>query len=153
MDKLEILRGKLIAFMKEGDRRPASLLQKVQEELGFIPEEALGLISSLTGLPVSQVASIVNFYAHFRFKPAGSHLITICEGTACHLKGARKLKDELEKIFGTTTGETTVNGQVTLQEVRCIGCCNRAPVIVIDDETRGRVSLIDLKGLPERFQK
>ena len=115
------------------------ILQKTQEIYGYVPPEAMEMISDFTKIPVSQIYGVVTFYAQFRLKPVGKHLIRVCHGTACHVGGAEKITDELVKLLKVEPGDTTEDGLFTLEAVACLGCCSLAPVMMIDDETYGRL--------------
>ncbi len=115
------------------------LLQKTQEIYGYVPPEAMEMISEFASIPVSQIYGVVTFYAQFRLTPVGKHLIRVCHGTACHVGGAEKITDALVKYLNVEPGETTEDGLFTLETVACLGCCSLAPVMMIDDETYGRL--------------
>ncbi len=143
----EEIRNKFKGLTSEERSRPATLLKRVQAEYGYVPEDALEVIAGLTGLPLSQIKGVATFYASFSLRPRGTHVIQICQGTACHVKGAKRLKERLESLLNTETGQTTEDGIITLEEVRCIGCCNRAPVVVVDGRTKGRINIRELEPL------
>lgn len=124
-------------------RSPASvipLLQRVQEDEGFVSEEAVEWVAQYTGSPASSVYGVATFYSQFRLKRPGRHMIRVCEGTACHVLGIDAVRDRLSEELGVRVGGTTADGLFTLQSVRCLGCCSLAPAVVIDDETYGRVT-------------
>ena len=126
------------------------ILQMVQEELGYLPDEAMIEIADTTGLPESRVYAVASFYGQFRFTPMGKHKVMVCRGTACHVKGAKRLLDEIERRLEIEDGETTEDLEYTLETVACVGCCGLAPTIVIDDTTYGRLSG---KEIPKIFNK
>jgi NADH-quinone oxidoreductase subunit E len=115
------------------------ILQETQDAYGFLPPWALEEISAATGVPLAQIYGVATFYAQFRLAPIGEHLLRVCCGTACHVAGAEKITDSLSQTLGTEPGGTTADGQFTLETVACLGCCSLAPVIMIDDETYGRL--------------
>lgn len=121
------------------------ILQEVQNTFGFVAPEAITRISDLTGIPVSELYSIVTFYAQFRLQPMGKHIINVCHGTACHLAGAEKVTETIQFASGAKPGGTSADGLFTLEKVACLGCCSLAPVVKIDEETHGRV-------LPDKAQ-
>ncbi|MFA6807871.1 MAG: NADH-quinone oxidoreductase subunit NuoE [Eubacteriales bacterium] len=116
------------------------ILQKIQEEFGYISPTMLERISQLIGTSVSELNSIITFYTQFRLEPIGKHLIQVCHGTACHLAGAEKISDAIELETGAKAGSTSPDGLFTIENVSCLGCCSIAPVIKIDDETYGKVT-------------
>ena len=111
-----------------------SMLQEVQKRYGFIPPEAMDLISLQTGVPASQTYSVATFYKSFRLQPQGEHIIKVCQGTACHLKGSQRIVEELERRLKVQPGETTPDMKFTYTSVNCVGACALAPVIMIDDQ-------------------
>lgn len=124
-------------------RTPASvipLLQQVQEDEGFVSEEAIEWVARHTGSPASAIYGVVTFYSQFRLKRPGEHMIRVCEGTACHVLGIDAVLERLTEELGIRVGGTTADGLFTLESVRCLGCCSLAPVVVIDDETYGRMT-------------
>jgi len=124
-----------------------SLLQKFQRKLGYLPESILLEISRLTGQSPANVFGVATFYAQFRFKPIGKHMIKLCCGTACHVKGAERMLDNLKEYLQIEPGETTKDGLFTLETVACFGSCALAPVVVVDDTVHGsmnRLKVIEL---------
>lgn len=129
-------------------------LQEVQEELGFLPEEAMERVSKLLEVPTSQVYGVVTFYHQFRLRPKGKHMITVCRGTACHVKGAFEVNDFLEKELGISSiVDTSEDGLFTLQQVRCIGACSLAPVIKIDEEFYGNMDPSKVRKVLDTYRK
>jgi NADH-quinone oxidoreductase subunit E len=109
------------------------VLQRVQDEFGYLPEEALAQIAESLKLPPSQVFSVATFYAHFYLARRGDHLVRICQGTACHVRGARDILETAQHRLGIKTGETTEDYKYSLQRVACVGSCALAPIMVVDD--------------------
>ena len=116
------------------------MLQKVQNHLGFIPESALEEIARFTRTPVASVYGIVTFYEQFRLHPVGRHIVKVCRGTACHVKGAERILSEIENRFGMSPGQTRDDRMFTLETVACFGSCAMAPVVVVDDSVKGRMN-------------
>jgi len=117
-----------------------SLLQDVQAECGYLPKEVLIEISAKLDIPVSQVYSVATFFKAFTLKPRGRHMVSVCLGTACHVRGAKGILAKLERDLGIEEGSTTEDSRFSLETVRCVGCCSLAPVVVIGKETYGRLS-------------
>ena len=115
------------------------ILQKVQEEIGYLPEEALLEIARVTGVPESQVYGVATFYAQFYFTRRGKNQTKVCSGTACHVKGAARVRDALERELGIACGTTSEDYEHTLETVACVGSCALAPVVVFNDEVHGQV--------------
>jgi NADH-quinone oxidoreductase subunit E len=128
------------------------LLQSAQDSYGYIPEKAIHYISEVVGIPSAEIYGVITFYAQFRLKPLGKHLIRICEGTACHVNGAKNILKMLQNELGIAVGETTDDGLFTLQSVACLGCCSLAPVIMLDDETSGSLTIDKTKKVIKRYK-
>jgi len=116
------------------------ILQEVQAELGYLPDEAMMEIAKTTGLAESRVYAVASFYAQFRFSPKGKHTIMVCRGTACHVRGAEKILEETERTLGIMEGETTEDQEYTLETVACIGCCALAPCLMIDEDVEAKLT-------------
>jgi len=115
------------------------ILQRTQEAYGFVPQEALGVISERTGFSLAQLYGVATFYSQFYLERRGRHIINICDGTACHVKGAPRLVTTLEEELGIKAGETSSDYRVTLEVVYCLGSCALAPMAVIDGQVVGRL--------------
>jgi NADH-quinone oxidoreductase subunit E len=123
---------------KKGNMIP--LLQGIQEQYGYLPKEAFIKVSSETGLELSDMYGVATFYAQFRLKPVGKHIVKVCHGTACHVQNAKELTNALQDALNVDDGETTEDGIFTLESVACLGCCSLAPVLMIGDETHGKLT-------------
>ncbi len=121
------------------------ILQRVQEEYGYLPEETLARIAWFLKIPLSQVFSVATFYAHFYLTPRGDHLVRVCQGTACHVRGARDILETAQHLLGIKTGQTTEDYKYSLERVACVGSCAMAPIIMIDSDVHPKVSPLDLK--------
>jgi len=122
--------------------KPSELIQalhRVQSALGYVPKEAQEVVAELVGVPPSQVRGVLTFYHFFRTRPSGRHIIRVCLGTACHVRGAERILSALEEELKVKVGETTTDGKFTLEVARCLGCCGLAPVMMIDDEVYGKL--------------
>lgn len=127
------------------------VLQDVQEELGYLPEEALKAVSRFIRVSESKVFGVATFYARFHLKPRGRHIIRLCCGTACHVRGATKIADKVKDLLRVGVGETTEDNKYTYEEVACIGACGLAPVMTIDDKTFGKLDPDKTKGILNSF--
>jgi NADH-quinone oxidoreductase subunit E len=116
------------------------LLQEVQASLGYISKEAMQEIASFLEMPEVEVWGVATFYNQFRFVPLGKHHTVVCMGTACHLAGGKLILDALERELDIKVGETSEDGNFSLERVACIGCCMLAPVIVIGDRIHARMT-------------
>lgn len=133
----------LTAYIDEWKEKPGSLimmLHRIQEEFGYIPREAAEKLSRQVGLPLAKIYGVVTFYHFFKTARPGKHRIAICLGTACYLKGAQDLIDEARSILNIKGDEVTDDGQFSIDEVRCLGCCGLAPVLMIGNEVFGKVT-------------
>jgi NADH:ubiquinone oxidoreductase subunit E len=111
-----------------------AVLQRVQEKVGYLPEDAMKMISERFSLSLSNVYGVASFYKHFHFKPRGKNVVKVCMGTACHVRGAKAVLNEMESKLGIKEGETTHDLSVTLETVGCVGCCALAPVATVNDQ-------------------
>lgn len=117
------------------------VLQKVQAELGYLPEEAIKEIANILRLSENEVFGVASFYAQFRFERQGEHTIKCCQGTACYVQGARKILEAIEQEIGLQPGKTTTEDyKFSVEKVACFGSCALAPVIVVDKNVYGRVT-------------
>ncbi len=117
-----------------------AILQDLQEEVNYLPEGALRYVAECLDIPVSKVYSLATFYRAFSLEPRGKHLIYVCTGTACHVRGAVKIIDALEREIGIRAGETDEQLEFTLETVNCLGACALGPVVVIDGEYHGQMT-------------
>ncbi len=131
-------------------RKPEELipiLQEVQAEYSYLPTEAMLKIARHTRVPESRVYSVATFYAQFRFIPRGRNHIMVCRGTACHVGGANQVVEEIEEGVGIKEGETSEDGEFSVETVSCIGACGLAPTIVVNEATYGRLTRNKVKKL------
>jgi NADH-quinone oxidoreductase subunit E len=115
------------------------VLQKAQGIYGYLPREVLELISCELGVPLSKIYGVSTFYAQFYLERRGRHTLKLCDGTACHVKGTPALLTAAEETFGAAAGQTTKDGELTVEIVYCMGSCALAPVAVIDGQVAGRM--------------
>ena len=116
------------------------ILQKVQGDYGYLPEPEMRQIARFIKLPESRVYGVATFYAQFRFTPMGRNRVMVCRGTACHVKGAQRILEEVEKHLGIREGETTPDLEYSLDTVACIGACSLSPCIMINREVQARLT-------------
>lgn len=128
------------------------ILHEIQNHHGYVPRGASLLLSERTGVPLARIYEVLTFYHYFRLVPQGRHNITVCNGTACYLKGAARLLAELEARLGIKEGETTADRMFHLETVRCIGCCGMSPALVVDKKTVGRAAVSDMAGMVEKMK-
>jgi NADH-quinone oxidoreductase subunit E len=123
---------------KKGNMIP--LLQGTQETYGYIPRAAFEKLANETGLNLSEMYGVATFYAQFRLNPVGKHIIKVCHGTACHVQNANAITEAIQESLNVKDGETTDDNFFTLESVACLGCCSLAPVMMIGDETHGKLT-------------
>jgi len=153
-DKQSILNFKIDLINKRqqsGSLIP--LLQSAQDSYGYIPEKIIYYISELVGIPAAEIYGVITFYSQFRLKPLGKNLIRICEGTACHVNGAKSILSVLQDELGISVDETTDDGIFSLQSVACLGCCSLAPVIMINNDTHGNLTVDKIKKIIKKYKK
>ncbi len=127
------------------------ILQDVQAEFHYLPREALLEISEGLSIPLSQVYSVATFFKSFSLEPRGRHLINICLGTACHVRGAVRVLERIEEELGIKQGETTKDLKFTLETVNCVGACALGPIAKIDEQYWGEIKTDKVKPLLERY--
>ena len=128
------------------------VLQEAQEEYGYLPEEVLTEIALGLNLSLSQVYGVVTFYSQFHQEPRGNNIIRVCMGTACHVRGGGKILDALKEELEIDSGETTDDLAFTLESVACIGACGLAPVIMVNDDTHGRLIPEEIPSILAKYK-
>ena len=116
------------------------ILQKVQEKLGYLPEEAVNEIALFLRASESEIYGVITFYSQFRTTPCGKNIVRVCRGTACHVRGGTRIRAEVEKHLGIRAGETSPDLEYTLETVACIGACALSPTMVVNEETYGQMT-------------
>lgn len=129
------------------------LLQSAQETYGYVPESAIDHISEIVGIPAADIYGVVTFYSQFRLKPMGKNIIKICDGTACHVNASTAIIRTIEEELQIDGDETTEDGLFTLQKVACLGCCSLSPVIMINDETYGKLTPKKVTDLLKEYRR
>lgn len=124
------------------------ILQEIQEAYGYLPAEALRYVTEHTRITPRQLYGVATFYERFRFKPLGRHLVKVCRGTACHVRGAPQVLDAVEQELGLAEGkDTTADGEFTYEKIACFGACALAPVVVVDGQTKGGMTADKMRRL------
>ena len=129
------------------------ILQEVQEKYKYLPADVLKYISMRLKMPLSEIYSLATFYTAFSLEPRGNHLIMICMGTACHVRGAPDVLNRIEERLGISAGSTTEDRQFTLETVNCLGACALAPVVVIDGEYYGQTTVNKVDKLIDQYNE
>lgn len=129
-----------------------NVLHKVQGELGYLPAEVQELVAAELKMPVAKVYGIVSFYSFFTMIPKGEHPISVCLGTACYVRGAEKVIDELKRQLKINVGEVTPDGKFSITCLRCVGACGLAPVVMVGDKVYGRVTSDMVKDILAEYK-
>ena len=151
MDKYAALQ-QVIDELKNEPGALMPIMQRAQDIFGYLPEDVQNIIAKGLDIPVSDVYGVATFYAQFNLEPKGKYIISVCLGTACYVKGAQLVLDELEKVLGIPAGSTTPDGLFTLNATRCLGACGLAPVIMVNDDVYGRLTPDQVAGVIEKYR-
>ncbi len=143
---------KVIADHKDDKGALMPILQKAQGIYGYLPIEVQTIISNEMNVPLEKVYGIVTFYSQFSLNPKGKFNISVCLGTACYVKGSGDLFDKLKDMLGVTDGGCTEDGKFSLESCRCIGACGLAPVLTINEDVYGKLSVDDLEGILSKYK-
>lgn len=145
---------RILTIMQSHPRRRESLipvLQEVQGVLGYLPEEAITEIAQFLGIARSDIYGVASFYAQFRFERQGEHSIKVCQGTACHVRGGKRIMGEVTQQTGIEPGQTTPDYKFSLEKVACFGACALAPVMVVDGTVYGRMTTPQIKKILTQY--
>lgn len=129
------------------------LLQSAQDTYGYVSDKAIDYISHVTGISAAEIYGVVTFYAQFRTRPLGKYVVRVCNGTACHVNGAKEVYNTVQDELKISYDETSDDGSFSILSVACIGCCSLAPVITINDETFGRLDANKLRKILRTFKR
>ena len=141
-----------ISENKDMDGALIPVMQKAQELFGYLSLETMELISERLDVPVAEIYGVATFYALFSLTPKGEYVISVCTGTACYVKGAQLVLDEVKNQLGIGSGETTKDGKFSIQDTRCLGCCGLAPVMMINNDVYGRLTPADVKDILDKYR-
>jgi len=141
----------IINLYKDKNGSLIQILHLAQEVYGYLPLDLQKYIADAMGKPLSEVSGVVTFYSFFSTKPRGEHTIRVCLGTACYVRGGKKIVDHLERSLGIDVGETTPDGKFTFEVARCIGACGLAPAIMIDDVVYKQVNVNKLDSILSKY--
>jgi NADH:ubiquinone oxidoreductase subunit E len=147
----------ILAFIEEcrlsahPDSYLIAVLQKIQMRYGYLSRERLDAVSQLMQIPSARVSGVANFYHFFTFVPKGRHVVTVCLGTACYVKGAGQVLARFEELLGIRAGQTTPDRLFSLAGARCLGACALAPVVVVDDKVFGNVTVSEAPRILAQF--
>jgi len=130
-----------------------AMLQDLQKKKKYLPESELRILAERVGIPTSRIYSLATFYKSFSLKPRGKHLVNVCLGTACHVRGGGLIMDKLLRDLNTIPGNVTHDGKFTIEPVRCVGCCGLAPVVVIDESFYGKMTQMKTTKILKKYNK
>ena len=148
--------SKLENILARHDRDPANviaILQDIQAEINWLPEDDLCYVCTELGIPVSKMMGLATFYKAFSLNPRGKHIVQLCLGTACHVRGAVRIQGAIERELGVLAGETDRDLQWTLDTVGCLGACALGPIVVVDGEYHGQMTSAKASRLLQRIKK
>jgi len=128
------------------------ILQAIQRRYNYLPKETLTYLSAKIGIPHSKIYEVATFYSTFSLEPRGRNIVSICLGTACHVRGAERVRERLHDAMGIGDGQTTADGRFTLESVRCIGCCSLGPVVKINEDMHGRIASDEVEQILGQYE-
>jgi len=128
------------------------ILQAIQRHYNYLPKPALNYLSTKIGIPMSQIYGVATFYSTFSLEPRGRNIISVCLGTACHVRGGAKVKDRIEELLHISAGQTSEDMRFTLESVRCIGCCSLGPVVKINEDVHGRIGSDKIEKMLDQYE-
>ncbi len=153
---MDVQTDRVNAFIRKHQNQKKALiaiLQDVQAEYNYLPQEALRQVARSVGLPLIDVIGVATFFRAFSLKPRGRHVVTVCSGTACHVRGGPKILEEFERQLGVGAGETTADRKFTLETVACLGCCAIGPVVVVDGDFHAQTSVRKVSSIIKQYAK
>jgi NADH:ubiquinone oxidoreductase subunit E len=128
------------------------ILQAIQRRYNYLPKPAMTYLSAKIGVPYSKIYEVATFYSTFSLEPRGRNIISICLGTACHVRGAERIRERLHDSLKIADGQTTDDGRYTLESVRCIGCCSLGPVLKINEDMHGRIGTDEVEKVLGQYE-
>ena len=148
-NKIDIILGKY----NNPEESLIAVLQDVQAIEGYISQSAVEYITEKTGIPSSRIMGVASFYAGFRLKPVGKYRVMVCMGTACHVNGAERIGDTVQRVLGIDEGDVTADGLFSWEEVACLGCCSIAPAMMINDKAYGKLTPDKVQNIIDSIRK
>ena len=128
------------------------ILQEIQKHYNYLPQATLTYLAAKIDIPISTIFGVGTFYSTFSLEPRGKHIISVCLGTACHVRGAERVRERLQESLNIHDGQTTEDMRFTLESVRCLGCCSLGPVVRVDDDIHGRITADMTETIVEKYQ-
>jgi NADH-quinone oxidoreductase subunit E len=143
----------LLREFSRGQKDLTQILHKVQAEYGYIPAQAIRRVAEHLNTTENEVYGVLTFYKAYRLQPRGKHLVTVCQGTSCHIRGGAGVFDEMKKELGVEPGETTPDRMFSLETVNCLGCCAIGPTVVVNGTYYSHVSVEDVRSIIAEYRK
>ena len=143
---------KVIAAHKGEKGALMPILQEAQDIYGYLPIEVQTIISDEIVMPLEKIYGVVTFYSQFNLSPKGKYQVSVCLGTACYVKGAGDIHDKIKEILNIEDGECTPDGKFSLDGCRCVGACGLAPIMMVNDDVHGRISVDDVEGILDSYK-
>lgn len=128
------------------------ILQAIQKQYNYLPRPALAYLGTKIGVPLSKIYGVATFYSTFSLEPRGRNIVSICLGTACHVRGADRVREQIQENLCIGDGETTEDQRFTLESVRCIGCCSLGPVVKINEDMHGRMAADKINQILKQYK-
>jgi NADH:ubiquinone oxidoreductase subunit E len=128
------------------------ILQAIQRRFNYLPRPTLSYLSVKIGVPLSQIYGVATFYSTFSLEPRGRNIISICLGTACHVRGGERVRERIQETLSIKDGQTTEDARFTLESVRCIGCCSLGPVVKINEDMYGRIASDEVEKVLNQYE-
>ncbi len=150
-DRIKV--DQIISRYEGGRESLVPILQGISNEFNWLPPDMLMYVAEVKQIPIEHILRIATFYKAFSLKPRGEHIVTVCMGTACHVKGAPRILERFERELGIKTGETTSDMRFTLEAVRCIGCCGLSPVVTVGDDLYGKLSPAKAAKILDKYRE
>lgn len=144
---------KIINDSRKDQKELIHILHALQSEYDYIPPESISAISKRLNVSESEIFGVLTFYNAFSLTPKGEHVITVCMGTACHVRGGSQIVEELERKLDVKVGETTSDNKFTLETVNCIGCCAIGPVVVVDEKYYSNITLNKIDPILKEYEE
>lgn len=144
---------KVIAQHKHAKGAVMPVLQKAQDIYGYLPIEVVTRIANGLDVSVEEVYGVATFYSQFSLYPKGEYNVAVCLGTACYVKGSGDVMAKLKQVLGINEGEITPDGKFSIEATRCIGCCGLAPVLTVNGEVYGKVTVAQVEGIINKYKK
>jgi len=143
--------SKIVGKYQEDRDMLIQILLDIQSSLGWLPKEVLTEVSKQLGTPLTRVYQVATYYKAFSLAPRGRHLVRICMGTACQVRGSPLIRDRVQQLLGIEPGETSPDMKFSFETVNCLGCCAKGPVIMVDDAYYGPLGVSDIDKVLEKY--